>query len=236
MTTSRLWESRSERLATFFTLRQQLSKRDGRPNLALSDFVAPAGDGSCDVGGFVVTSGVEEERVAKRFERANDDYASIMVKALADRLAEALAERMHARVRREFWAYAPDEALSTEAIIAENYRGIRPAPGYPAQPDHTEKATLFAPPTPSGASTCASPASPCGRARRCRALPGPPGRHISASPGRARPGGGLRPRKDMAVAEVERRLSPSSASTTAAHRVRGRRVGFGRTRLRAQTR
>ncbi len=136
-------ESRAERLATFFTLRQQLSKRDGRPNLALSDFVAPQGTKADYIGGFVVTAGIEEDRVAKRFERANDDYKSIMVKALADRIAEAFAERMHERVRKEFWAYAPDEALDAEALVREDYRGIRPAPGYPAQPDHTEKATLF---------------------------------------------------------------------------------------------
>ncbi len=137
-------ESRAENLATFFTLRQQLSKRDGRPNLALSDFVAPAESGKADyIGGFVVTAGVEEERVARRFERANDDYASIMVKALADRLAEAFAERMHERVRKEFWAYTQDENISREDMIREEYRGIRPASGYPAQPDHTEKETLF---------------------------------------------------------------------------------------------
>ncbi|GHE46790.1 methionine synthase [Camelimonas fluminis] len=137
-------ESRQETLATFFTLRQQLSKRDGRPNLALADFVAPEGVGKPDyVGGFVVTAGPEEDRIARRFEGANDDYSSIMVKALADRIAEAFAERMHQRVRAEFWGYAPGENLSNDELIAETYDGIRPAPGYPAQPDHTEKATLF---------------------------------------------------------------------------------------------
>ncbi|HEX3180838.1 MAG TPA: methionine synthase [Beijerinckiaceae bacterium] len=138
-------ESRSEELATFFTLRQQLSKRgEGRANLALADFVAPLESGKPDyVGGFVVTSGAEEEKISARFARANDDYRSILVKALADRIAEALAERMHERVRREFWAYAPEEELTNEQRVAEDYRGIRPAPGYPAQPDHTEKATLF---------------------------------------------------------------------------------------------
>ncbi|MFD2678850.1 methionine synthase [Camelimonas lactis] len=137
-------ESRQETLATFFTLRQQLSKRDGRPNLALADFVAPEGVGKPDyIGGFVVTAGPEEDRIARRFEGANDDYASIMVKALADRIAEAFAERMHQRVRAEFWGYAPGENLSNDELIAEAYDGIRPAPGYPAQPDHTEKATLF---------------------------------------------------------------------------------------------
>jgi 5-methyltetrahydrofolate--homocysteine methyltransferase len=138
-------ESRRDELATFFTLRQQLSKRgEGRANLALADFVAPLDSGKLDyVGGFVVTSGAEEEKISARFARNNDDYRSILVKALADRLAEALAERMHERVRREFWAYAPEEELTNEQRLAEDYRGIRPAPGYPAQPDHTEKATLF---------------------------------------------------------------------------------------------
>lgn len=137
-------ESRTEELATFHGLRQQLTKRDGKPNLCLSDFVAPVESGKADyVGGFVVTSGIEEVRIAEKFERANDDYRSIMVKALADRLAEAFAERMHQRVRMEFWAYASDENCSNEDLIREAYQGIRPAPGYPAQPDHTEKATLF---------------------------------------------------------------------------------------------
>ena len=137
-------ESRSETLAVLHSLRQQLSKREGRHNLALADFIAPEGSGKADyIGGFVVTAGAREEKLAERFAKANDDYRSILVKALADRIAEAFAERMHERVRREFWAYAPDEALTNEDRIAETYRGIRPAPGYPAQPDHTEKATLF---------------------------------------------------------------------------------------------
>ncbi len=137
-------ETRSERLDTFFTLRQQLTKRDGKPNLALSDFVAPRESGKPDyLGGFVVTAGIEEIAIAERFERANDDYSSIMVKALADRFAEAFAERMHEKVRREFWGYAADETFTPEELIGEPYKGIRPAPGYPAQPDHTEKVTLF---------------------------------------------------------------------------------------------
>ncbi|MFA7416281.1 MAG: methionine synthase, partial [Rhizobium sp.] len=137
-------ESRQQELATFFTLRQQLSKRDGRPNVALSDFVAPVDSGVADyLGGFVVTAGFEEIAIAERFERANDDYSSILVKALADRFAEAFAERMHERVRREFWGYAEDETLTPDDLISESYAGIRPAPGYPAQPDHTEKKTLF---------------------------------------------------------------------------------------------
>jgi len=137
-------EGRSQELATFFTLRQQLTKRDGKANVALSDFVAPADSGKADyIGGFIVTAGIEEVAIAERFERANDDYSSIMVKALADRFAEAFAERMHEKVRREFWGYAADESFAPDALIGEPYRGIRPAPGYPAQPDHTEKKTLF---------------------------------------------------------------------------------------------
>ena len=137
-------DSRTERLATMHTLRQQLTRRDGRPNTALSDFIAQRDTGKPDyIGGFVVTAGMEEERIADRFARANDDYGSIMAKALADRIAEAFAEHMHERVRREFWGYAPDEAFSPQELPEEAYRGIRPAPGYPAQPDHSEKATLF---------------------------------------------------------------------------------------------
>ena len=131
-------------LATFFTLRQQRAKRLGQENVALADFVAPVGAPDY-VGGFVVTAGIEEVAIAERFERANDDYSSILVKALADRFAEAFAERLHERVRREFWGYAPDEAFAPEELIAEPYRGIRPAPGYPAQPDHTEKAHALPP-------------------------------------------------------------------------------------------
>ncbi len=137
-------ESRAEELATFYTLRQQLPRRDGKPNVALADFVAPRSSGKPDyVGAFVVTAGAEEEKISARYARANDDYGSIMVKALADRIAEAFAERMHERVRREFWGYAADENFSPQELVAEPYAGIRPAPGYPAQPDHTEKATLF---------------------------------------------------------------------------------------------
>ena len=134
-------EDRAHELATLHTLRQQVTKRDGRPNVALADFVAP--EAPDWVGGFVVTAGPEEAEIAARFERANDDYAAIMVKALADRLAEAFAERMHELVRRDLWGYAPEEGFSPQELVAEPYRGIRPAPGYPAQPDHTEKLTLF---------------------------------------------------------------------------------------------
>ena len=137
-------EGRAKELATFYTLRQQLTKRDGKANVALSDFVAPLESGKADyIGGFVVTAGIEEVAIAQRFARANDDYSSILVKALADRFAEAFAERLHERVRKEFWGYAADENLTPDDLVSEPYRGIRPAPGYPAQPDHTEKATLF---------------------------------------------------------------------------------------------
>ena len=137
-------EARERPIATFHTLRQQLEKRAGRFNAALSDFIAPVSSRVPDyIGAFVVTAGIGEDEVAERFKKAHDDYSSIICKALADRLAEAFAERMHARVRREFWGYAPDEALSNEDLILEKYQGIRPAPGYPAQPDHTEKAALF---------------------------------------------------------------------------------------------
>ncbi|MCR8547537.1 methionine synthase [Salipiger sp. P9] len=135
-------EDRAEELATFFTLRQQTAKRGDRPNVALSDFVAPEGTPDY-VGGFVVTAGREEIAIAKAFEDKHDDYSSILVKALADRFAEAFAERMHEKVRKELWGYAPDETASNADLIAEHYAGIRPAPGYPAQPDHTEKTTLF---------------------------------------------------------------------------------------------
>ena len=139
----RLWtdEDRTAELATLHTLRQQVTKRDGRPNVALADFVAP--DGQPDwVGGFVVTAGDESARV-RAFKDAHDDFSAILLQALSDRFAEAMAEMLHERVRREFWGYAPEEGFSAEELIAEPYRGIRPAPGYPAQPDHTEKRTLF---------------------------------------------------------------------------------------------
>ena len=137
-------EERDEPIAILHSLRQQLSKREGRANTALSDFIAPRESRLADyIGGFTVTAGIGEDEVAERFKRANDDYSAIMVKALADRLAEAFAERLHQRVRKEFWGYAADETFSYDQLIAEKYRGIRPAPGYPAQPDHTEKSTLF---------------------------------------------------------------------------------------------
>ena len=134
----------SAALSTIHCLRQQMEKPPGRPNMCLADFVAPQEAGVQDyVGMFAVTAGIGLESVVARYEAAHDDYRAIMAKALADRLAEAFAELMHARVRREFWGYAPDEALANDALIGEKYAGIRPAPGYPACPDHTEKGELF---------------------------------------------------------------------------------------------
>ena len=127
-----------------FQLRQQSKKSARLPNLALTDFVAPQDSGKQDfLGGFAVTAGIGIEDHVRRFEAANDDYSAIMLKALADRLAEAFAEALHQRVRREYWGYAPDEGLENEDLIQEKYRGIRPAPGYPACPEHTEKAKLW---------------------------------------------------------------------------------------------
>jgi len=139
-----LWtdEGRTQELTRLHTLRQQMDKGESKNNFALSDFVAPAGTPDY-VGAFAVTAGIGEEEIAIRFKRANDDYSAIIAQALCDRLAEAFAEAMHAKVRRELWGYAKDEGLSYDDLIAEKYRGIRPAPGYPAQPDHTEKRTLF---------------------------------------------------------------------------------------------
>ncbi len=135
-------ETRGVERARLHTLRQQMPKKEGQHNYALSDFVAPVGAPDW-IGAFAVTAGIGEDIVAARFEAAHDDYSAIMSKALCDRLAEAFAEHLHWRVRRELWAYAPDEALSPADLIAERYSGVRPAPGYPAQPDHTEKLTLF---------------------------------------------------------------------------------------------
>ena len=137
-------ESREEVLAVLHNLRQQGEHREGVPNRSLADFVAPQETGLADhVGGFAVTAGLGSQDKIKEFKEALDDYNAILLESLADRLAEAFAERMHQRVRRELWGHAPDEDLDTDALIAEKYAGIRPAPGYPACPEHTEKATLF---------------------------------------------------------------------------------------------
>ncbi|MEX1665872.1 methionine synthase [Zhongshania arctica] len=131
-------------LATLHHLRQQAQKPDDKPQMSLADYIAPQDSGITDyVGGFAVTTGLGADQLAAEYEKANDDYNSIMVKALADRLAESFAETLHRRVRKEFWHYSPDEELSNAELIKESYQGIRPAPGYPACPDHTEKTTLF---------------------------------------------------------------------------------------------
>jgi 5-methyltetrahydrofolate--homocysteine methyltransferase len=137
-------ESRKHVRMVIHGLRQQARKAEDRSNLCLADFVAPKSSGRADyVGAFAVTAGLGCEERVREFEAQHDDYAAIMLKALADRLAEAFAERLHEKVRRELWGYATDERLDNAALIAEQYRGIRPAPGYPACPDHTEKGALF---------------------------------------------------------------------------------------------
>ena len=137
-------ESRTTVLHTFHHLRQQNEKPAGNPNQCLADFVAPRASGIADyLGAFAVTAGIGCEERAKAFEAQNDDYSAIMIKSLADRLAEAFAECLHAKTRQQFWGYAVDEKLSTDDMVAEKYQGIRPAPGYPACPEHSEKAPLF---------------------------------------------------------------------------------------------
>jgi 5-methyltetrahydrofolate--homocysteine methyltransferase len=135
-------ESRTKVLHTFHHLRQQNEKPVGNANQSLADFVAPVGIADY-LGGFAVTAGIGCDERAKAFEAANDDYSAIMLKALADRFAEAFAEYLHARIRRDDWGYTKNEVLSAEELIAEKYVGIRPAPGYPACPEHSEKAPLF---------------------------------------------------------------------------------------------
>ena len=139
-----VWEDdgRSKERAVFHSIRQQIKKREGQPNFALADFILPEGRDDW-VGGFAVTAGHGEDEMVAKFNESHDNYSSIMASALADRLAEAFAEYLHAKVRRELWGYAADEDLSPDDLIAEKYQGIRPAAGYPAQPDHTEKGPLF---------------------------------------------------------------------------------------------
>ncbi|RBY90165.1 methionine synthase [Blastococcus sp. TBT05-19] len=137
-------ESRTEARTTLHQLRQQTEGRDGSPRKSLADFVAPRGSGLADyVGAFAVTAGLGSTERVMAFKKDNDDYSAIMLEALADRLAEAFAERLHERVRKEFWGYAPDESRDNQELIAEKYVGIRPAPGYPACPEHTEKRTIW---------------------------------------------------------------------------------------------
>jgi 5-methyltetrahydrofolate--homocysteine methyltransferase len=136
-------ETRTVEIARLHTLRQQMDKGAGKANLALADFVAPVGGPADYVGGFAVTAGHGEDEIVKKFKDAGDDYSAIMASALADRLAEAFAEWLHYKARVELWGYAAEEGFDADALIGEKYVGIRPAPGYPAQPDHTEKGTLF---------------------------------------------------------------------------------------------
>lgn len=137
-------ESREQQIARFCFLRQQSAKANGVPNLSLADYVAPQDAGTPDyIGGFAVTTGIGADELAKQYQEQNNDYNALMVKALADRLAEAFAELMHLRVRTEFWPYAQDESLSNDDLLDERYQGIRPAPGYPACPEHSDKVTLF---------------------------------------------------------------------------------------------
>jgi 5-methyltetrahydrofolate--homocysteine methyltransferase len=137
-------EKRDNVLTIFHTLRQQGDKGKNRADLALADFIAPKESGVQDyIGAFAVTTGMGIEKVIKRFEKEHDDYSSILLQAVADRLAEGLAELLHERIRKEFWGYASDEKLDNEELIKEKYRGVRPAPGYPACPDHSEKQVIF---------------------------------------------------------------------------------------------
>jgi 5-methyltetrahydrofolate--homocysteine methyltransferase len=137
-------DSRTQVLTTLHTLRQQVIKDNDQPNLALADYVAPKESGIADyVGAFALTTGIGIESIVAQFEKDHDDFSAIMAKALADRLAEAFAEHMHLLVRKELWGYAKNETLDNEALIREEYQGIRPAAGYPASPDHTEKRTIF---------------------------------------------------------------------------------------------
>ena len=133
-------ETFTKEISRLYFLRQQVEKRSGRANMCLADFISPEADW---IGGFAVTAGHGIEEHLARFKADHDDYSDIMLKALADRLAEAFAERLHERVRKTLWGYAPDEALSNEELVREKYRGIRPAPGYPACPDHSQKPELF---------------------------------------------------------------------------------------------
>ena len=137
-------EKRKNVVAHFLTLRQQVKKSGGIPNIALSDFIAPKNSSKKDyIGTFCVSTGFGSDELCKKYEDDNDDYSSIMVKALADRLAEAFAEYLHKQIRTSIWGYAKDEATTNKDLIKEKYIGIRPAPGYPACPDHLEKSTLW---------------------------------------------------------------------------------------------
>ncbi|HLT48501.1 MAG TPA: vitamin B12 dependent-methionine synthase activation domain-containing protein, partial [Rubricoccaceae bacterium] len=214
-----VFSEHGERVATFHTLRQQTAKTPGKPNRALADFVAPAESGRTDALGAFVVSIHGAEALAARFRADHDDYHAILTQALADRLAEAFAEYLHARVRKDLWGYAPDENLSNDDLVRERYRGIRPAPGYPAQPDHTEKVALFRlldAETHAGAGltehlAMTPPATVCGlyfaHPEAAYFNLGPLGRDQIEDYAR---------RKGMAVEEVERWLAPALAYEPAA--------------------
>ncbi len=137
-------ESRKSLLTTLHTLRQQIKKADGQPNLSLADFIVPEEANINDyIGMFAITTGIGIENLITKFKKEHDDYNIILVKAIADRLAEAFAEYLHEMIRKDYWEYSKDENLTNQEIINEKYTGIRPAPGYPAQPDHTEKLLIF---------------------------------------------------------------------------------------------
>ena len=212
--------TRAESMATFRTLRQQMDKTDGRPNVALADFVAPVGSGVDDhIGAFAVTAGHGldgPDGLVAEFVAANDDYSAILAKALTDRLAEAFAEGLHERVRRELWGYAPDEALSNADLIAERYQGIRPAPGYPACPDHTEKRTLFdLLEAEQRAGIRLTESYAMSRGHRCRVLPVEPGQPLlRGRSDRAGPARGLRAPQGDPGRGGRALARPESARTT----------------------
>ena len=204
-------ESRSNVIATLHHLRQQMDKPNGEPNLCLADYVAPAGAAADYVGAFCVTTGHGVDALSERFLAEHDDYNSILVKALADRLAEAFAEYLHRWVRTELWGYAADEQLSVEDLIREKYRGIRPAPGYPACPDHTEKAALFE--LLQAPETCAVTLSESFAMSPASSVSGfyfshPEARYFAVGKIGRDQVADVAERKGMSIAEVERWLAP----------------------------
>jgi 5-methyltetrahydrofolate--homocysteine methyltransferase len=206
-------ESRSQPVQILNFMRQQKDLPKGMPHASLADFIAPTGSGVRDyIGAFAVTAGIGIEAQLAKFTAAHDDYSSIMLKVLADRLAEALAERLHERVRREFWGYASDEKLSNEQLIREEYRGIRPAPGYPSCPDHTEKAKLFAllkPEHNAGITLTESFAMHPGAAVSGWYFAHPEARYINLGKVNRDQVEDYARRKGMGLAEAERWLAPS---------------------------
>ena len=214
-------EAREAPLQVLNFLRQQKDLPPGKPHVALADYIAPEGSGVRDyIGAFAVTAGIGIESQLARFTAAHDDYSSIMLKVLADRLAEALAERLHERVRREFWGYAPDERLGNDQLVREEYRGIRPAPGYPSCPDHTEKAKLFAllqPEHNAGITLTESFAMHPGAAVSGWYFAHPQARYLNLGRIDRDQVEDYARRKGMSVAEVERWLAPNLGYDPAAN-------------------